>query len=148
MWESYKKGYKAYLQLEKSLSDNSVDAYLGDLEKLTQFLVHTGKLKTPAAVELNDLRDFIKWINELNIAAKSQARIISGIRSFYKYCIVENIVKSDPTVLLEPPKVQRKLPDVLSFEDIEKIIAQIDLSKPEGEEIRPFWKRCTVPVCG
>jgi integrase/recombinase XerD len=132
MWESYKKGYKAYLQLEKSLSDNSVDAYLGDLEKLTQFMVQTGNLKTPAAVELNDLRDFIKWINELNIAAKSQARIISGIRSFYKYCVVENIVKSDPTVLLEPPKVQRKLPDVLSFEDIEKIISQIDLSKPEG----------------
>jgi integrase/recombinase XerD len=132
MWEPYKKGYKAYLQLEKSLADNSVDAYLGDVEKLTQFLLQNQLLKTPAAVELNDLRDFIKWINELNIAAKSQARIISGIRSFYKYCILENIVKTDPTVLLEPPKVQRKLPDVLSFEDIEKIIAQIDLSKPEG----------------
>src|SRR5580700_7858879 len=146
MWESYKKGYTAYLQLEKSLADNSVDAYLADVEKLTQFLLHANLLKTPAAVELNDLRDFIKWLNELDIAAKSQARIISGIKSFYKYCIVENIVKTDPTVLLETPKLERKLPDVLSFEDIENIIAQIDLSKPEGGRNKAILE--TMYSCG
>ena len=129
MWEAYKKGYKSYLQLEKSLSDNSVDAYMLDVEKFTQFLLHANSMKTPAEIELKDLQHFIKWITELGISVKSQARIISGMRSFYKYCIIENIVKKDPTILLEAPKLQRKLPDVLSFEEIESIIAQIDLSK-------------------
>src|SRR5580704_17752653 len=132
MWEAYKQGYKSYLQLERSLSDNSVEAYLLDIEKLTQFLLHSNGLKSPGEIKLKDLKLFIKWISELGISDKSQARIISGIRSFYKYCNIENITADDPTVLLEAPKLQRKLPDVLSFEEIENIISQIDLSKAEG----------------
>lgn len=146
MWEAYKKGYKSYLQLEKSLSDNSVDAYMLDIEKFTQFLLHVNSMKTPAEIELKDLQHFIKWITELGIAVKSQARIISGMRSFYKYCIIENIVKKDPTVLLEAPKLQRKLPDVLSFEEIESIIAQIDLSKAEGGRNKAILE--TLYSCG
>ena len=124
MWETYKKGYKAWLQLEKSLSDNSVEAYLRDVDKLTQFLQDAGTLKTPAEIELKDLRHFLKWIGSFGMTASSQSRIISGIRSFYKYCSIENIVQQDPTILLEAPKLKRSLPDVLSFEEIENIISQ------------------------
>jgi len=132
MWESYKKGFKAYLQLERSLSDNSVEAYMRDIEKLTQYLQTAGTLKTPEQIRLNDLQHFIKWISELGMSATSQARIISGIKSFYKYCLIEHISKHDPTPLLEAPKLKKSLPDTLSFEEIENIMAQIDLSKPEG----------------
>ena len=132
MWEPYKKGFKAYLQLEKSLSDNSVEAYLRDIEKLTQYLEHTGTLKTPTEIKLADLQHFMKWISELGMSATSQARIISGVKSFYKYCLIEHISKNDPTTLLETPKLKRSLPDTLSFEEIEDMISRIDLSKPEG----------------
>ncbi len=132
MWESYKKGFKAYLQLEKSLADNSVEAYLRDLDKLTQYLQHSGELKTPAEIRLADLQQFINWIGGLGMSDTSQARIISGIKSFYKYCLLEKISAADPTTLLEAPKLKRALPDTLSFEEIESLIAQIDLSKPEG----------------
>jgi len=132
MWEPYKKGFKAYMQLERSLSDNSVEAYLNDVEKLTGFLQATNTLKTPSDVELKDLQAFIKWVAELGMTQTSQARIISGIRVFYKYCLLEDVTKKDPTVLLEAPKLKRMLPDFLSFDEIEKIIAQIDLSTPEG----------------
>jgi len=132
MWDAYKKGFKAYLQLEKSLSDNSVEAYIRDIEKLTQYLQEVSQLKNPDAIELKDLQQFLKWITEMGMTAASQARIISGIKSFYRYCLLENITKNDPTTLLEAPKLKRTLPDVLSFNEIEAIINQIDLSKPEG----------------
>src|SRR5438067_5600979 len=91
MWAPYKKGFKAWLQLERSLSDNSVEAYLRDIEKFTEFLQLTGTLKVPDNIELNDLQQFVKWIGDLEMTASSQARIISGLRSFYKYCLIENI---------------------------------------------------------
>jgi len=146
MWESYKKGFKAYLQLEKSLSDNSVEAYLRDIEKLTEHLQLVKNLKTPADVELKDLEKFLKWITELGMTPASQARIISGIRAFYKYCLLENIVTKDPTILLEAPKLKRSLPDILSFEEIENIISQIDLSKPEGGRNKAILE--TMYSCG
>src|ERR1700754_240629 len=132
MWEPYKKGYKAWLQLEKSLSENSIEAYLRDVDKLTQYLQASGSLKNPEAIELEDLHRFLQWIGELGLNATSQARILSGIRSFYKYCFIEQIVKKDPTTLLESPKLKRSLPDILSFDEIESIISHIDLSKTEG----------------
>jgi integrase/recombinase XerD len=146
MWETYKKGYKAWLQLEKSLSDNSVEAYLRDVEKLTQFLQDAGLMKSPSEIELKDLRQFIKWIGNFGMTASSQSRIISGIRSFYKYCAIENISRNDPTVLLETPKLKRSLPDILSFDEIEHIIAQIDLSKPEGGRNKAILE--TMYSCG
>ncbi len=132
MWQGYKKGFKAYLQLEKSLSDNSVDAYLHDVEKLTTWLQETGHQKTPAQLELKDLELFVRWVGELGMTAASQARMISGLKSFFKYCLLEEIVTIDPATLLEAPKLKRSLPDVLSFSEIEAIINKIDLSKPEG----------------
>src|SRR5882724_7999664 len=146
MWEPYKKGYKAWLQLEKSLSENSVEAYLRDIDKLTQFLQATQSLKTPEAVELKDLQAFLQWVGQLGLEPASQARILSGIRSFYKYCYIEQIVKKDPTTLLGSPKLKRSLPDILSFDEIEHIIAQIDLSKPEGGRNKAILE--TMYSCG
>lgn len=146
MWESYKRGFKVYLQLEKSLSDNSTEAYLRDLDKLVQFLEIKNIKKNPAAITLQDLQFFIQWIGELEMTATSQARIISGIRAFYRYCILEDIVQEDPTLLLEAPKTRRLLPDVLSFSEIESIIAQIDLSKPEGGRNKAILE--TLYSCG
>jgi len=146
MWEPYKKGFKAYLQLERSLSDNSVEAYMRDIQKLTEYLQESKHLKPPGEVELKDLEKFLKWISQLGMTAASQARIISGIRSFYKYCLLENIVSKDPALLLEAPKLKRSLPDVLSFEEIELIIAQIDLSKPEGGRNKAILE--TMYSCG
>ncbi|MBY0480371.1 MAG: tyrosine recombinase XerD [Chitinophagaceae bacterium] len=132
MWESYKKGFKSYLQLERSLSDHSVDAYLRDIEKLTQYLLIHNTVKNPAGIELKDLQHFVKWIAELGMSQTSQSRIISGIRSFYKYCLIEQICTLDPAYLLEAPKTKRKLPDTLSFEEIELVIAQVDQSTADG----------------
>lgn len=146
MWEPYKKGFKAYLQLEKSLSDNSVQAYGRDLELLTYFLQETSSEKSPATLDLKDLQRFLKWVNELGLSAASQARIISGIRAFYKYCLLEDIVKTDPTTLLEAPKLKRALPDTLSFEEIEQMIGAIDLSKPEGGRNKAILE--TMYSCG
>lgn len=146
MWEPYKKGFKAYLELEKSLSANSVNAYLRDIEHLTFFLQEKGSLKNPGEITLKDLQQFIKWIAELGMSDTSQARIISGIRAFYKYCLLEEITKTDPGILLEAPKLKRTLPDTLSFEEIEKIIAAIDLSKPEGSRNKAILE--TMYSCG
>ncbi|MBN8668165.1 MAG: site-specific tyrosine recombinase XerD [Chitinophagales bacterium] len=132
MWPSYKSGFKAYLQLEKSLADHSVAAYLHDLDKLTQYLETLPARPGPADITLKTLQGFVKWIAELGMTARSQARIISGIKAFYKYCLLENIVTKDPSTLLEAPKLKRSLPDTLSFEEIEQIILAIDLSKPGG----------------
>jgi integrase/recombinase XerD len=146
MWDAYKKGYKAWLQLEKSLSEHSVAAYLADLEKLTQFLELTNKSLSPEKIKLDDLQEFAAWIHELGMSATSQARIISGIRSFFGYSLSEQLVESDPTELLEAPKTRRKLPDTLSIEEIDNIIAAIDLSTPEGTRNKAIIE--TMYSCG
>ena len=146
MWQAYKKGFKAYLQLEKSLSDHSVEAYLHDIEKLTTWLSVTGHLITPQQVTLKNLEQFIRWISELGMTPGSQARIISGLKSFFKYCLVEQIITIDPSCLLESPKLKRTLPDILSFDEIEKIIGQLDLSKPEGGRNKAILE--TLYSCG
>lgn len=146
MWEPYKKGFKAWLQLEKSLADNSVEAYLHDIDKLTGYLQATNNLVTPQQLELKDLEKFIQWVSELGMTVASQSRIISGLRSFYAYCYMEQIVTINPTTLLETPKQKRALPDTLSFAEIESIIAQIDLSKPEGGRNKAILE--TLYSCG
>jgi integrase/recombinase XerD len=146
MWDSYKNGFKGYLQLERSLSDHSVEAYLHDIEKLTQFVLISQSAKAPAEIELKDLQLFVKWIHELGMSQTSQARIISGVRSFFKYCLIEQICSKDPTQLLEAPKTKRKLPDTLSFEEIELVIAQIDQSSPEGGRNKAILE--TMYSCG
>lgn len=146
MWDAYKKGYKAFLRLEKSLSDHSVEAYLRDVDKLTEFLLVSDSGRAPGSIELKDLQQFVKWIGELGMTATSQARIISGIRSFYKYLLTEQVVNIDPTALLETPRTKRALPDVLSFEEIEAIIGKIDHSKMEGGRNKAILE--TMYSCG
>lgn len=146
MWEIYLKGFKAYLQLERSLSGNSIEAYLRDVEKLVQYLQSASITLPPDQIELTHLQSCVQWIASLGMTATSQARIISGIKAFYKYLLLEDIVKIDPTQLLEAPKTKRQLPDVLSFEEIELIIAQIKTGTPEGARNRAILE--TMYSCG
>jgi len=118
--------------LERSLSENSIEAYSRDIEKLYQFTDIQSDMLNPENITLTHLRQFLVWASELGMIPSSQARILSGIKSFYKYLLTEDLVKSDPSELLESPKIQRKLPDTLSINDINKLIDAIDVSKPEG----------------
>ena len=131
-WSSYIKGFEAYLLLERSLSTNSVEAYKYDVDKLYQFVVVTNLNKQPEQMSLSDLEDFIHYINKIGIGEYTQARILSGVRAFYKFLLMEDIIDSDPTELLEGPKLKRKIPDVLSFEELKLIFDSIDLSDKDG----------------
>ncbi|RYY92155.1 MAG: tyrosine recombinase XerD, partial [Chitinophagaceae bacterium] len=146
MWVPYKKGFKAYLQLERSLSGNSVEAYLRDLGKLTAFLEMNGLSKAPSELQLADLQAFVKWIAELGATQSTQARVISGVRAFYKYCLLEDISRTDPTTLLEAPRLRRQLPDVLTLDEINDMLGHIDHSKPEGVRNRAILE--TMYSCG
>ena len=131
-WVSYIKGFKSYLQLEKSLSGNSVEAYLRDVEKFVRYMDMAELKLNVDEVTLGHLEGFIKWINEIGMDAHSQARIISGIRAFYKYLLMEDVLSVNPTELLLTPKLARKLPDTLSIDEINALIDTIDQSTPEG----------------
>ena len=146
MWEPYKKGFRDYLGLEKSLADHSISAYLSDLQKFTDYLQTHDIKKAPPQIELSDLQAFLKSIAELGLTKTSQARIISGLKAFYKYCLLEDITKKDPTTLLEAPKLMRLLPDVLHFDEIENMLAQIDMSTPEGHRNKALLE--TMYSCG
>lgn len=146
MWNVYLKGFSAYMQLERSLSANSVQAYIRDVEKLEQYLLANDKKISPEQVTLDDLQSCTQWIAQLGMTATSQARIISGIKAFYKYLLMEDLIKEDPTQLLEAPKIRRKLPDVLSFAEIENIIGQIKAGTPEGQRNRAILE--TMYSCG
>lgn len=123
--------YHIYLKLEKSLSSNTIEAYERDLQKLTLYLADAHIEPEKATIEI--LRDFIIEISSLGIHPRSQARILSSIKSFYHFLIYRNILDNDPTELLESPKIGLRLPEVLSLKEIDDIIAAIDLSKPEGQ---------------
>jgi integrase/recombinase XerD len=146
MWQSYLKGFSSYLQLERSLAKTSIDAYLHDIEKLIQFLQSKNVQPQPQDITTAQLREFIRWVSELGMTATSQARIISGIKAFYKYLIMEDLVQKNPASLLEAPKTSRKLPDVLDTREIDLMLAQIDRSKPEGERNRTMIE--TMFSCG
>ena len=146
MWESYKKGFLIHLQLEKSLSPNTIEAYSLDLGKLVQFIEIMQMKVSPNELKLADLQAYIKWIAELGMSERSQSRIISGIKAFYKYCLQEEIVRQDPTELLSAPKLKKALPDTLTFEEIEALIAKIDQSKPEGVRNKSMME--TLYSCG
>jgi integrase/recombinase XerD len=146
MWDAYKKGFRGYLQLEKSLADNSVEAYLQDIDKLTQFLVLNEVKASPTDITLTQLEGFLQWISELGMTATSQARIVSGLRSFYKYCTQEQITEKDPTALLETPKLKKKLPDVLSYSEIEAMMDKIEAGTPEGARNKAICE--TLYSCG
>jgi len=132
MWERDIKHFSNYLKLERSLSSNSIEAYVHDVELLHQFILLRHAQVTPVKVTSKYLQEFLQYINELGMSAHSQARILSGIKGFYKYLLFEEMIDKDPTALIEGPKLGRKLPDTLSYLEIEKLLQAIDLSKPEG----------------
>jgi len=131
-WNSSINGFKTYLQLEKSLSVNSIQAYIRDVNQLESYLKESEKRIAPDQLQLSDLQGFIKWIHELGMNERTQARTVSGIKAFYKYLLIEDLVSEDPTELLESPKSGRKLPEVLTVEEINLMLDAIDQSKPEG----------------
>ena len=131
-WETATKQFKNYLKLERSLASNSIQAYLADISKLIRFLEIKERDLSPLKVKQTDLVDFIEFINELGLSRYSQARIISGIKAFYKYLVYEDLITDDPSELIEGPKLGRKLPDTLSVHEIEALFEAIDHSKPEG----------------
>lgn len=136
MWEQQIRDFGHYLKLERSLSENSVECYLSDVTKLGQFIRITHKEITPSQVTAKNLRDFLEYITEIGLSAHSQARILSGLKSFYKYLMFEGVIERDPTALIEGPKLGRKLPDTLSYHEIEELLNAIDLSTPEGQRNR------------
>jgi integrase/recombinase XerD len=132
-WELDIKEFKSFLKLEKGLSENSVKAYENDLRKLFQYMEIIGVEKDLSSLDHLLLQGFIRWVNEIGLNARSQSRIISGIKSFYKYLLLEERIIIDPTLLLESPRIGRKLPVVLSISEIDLLISKIDLSKAEGQ---------------
>ncbi len=132
MWQSYIKGFTSYLKLERSLSGNSVDAYLSDIEKLVQYFQSVNLSPNLNEISTADLKAFISWLNELGMLASTQARVISGLKAFFNYLILEDIVVNNPMALIEAPKLSRKLPDTLNINEINQLIDAIDASKPEG----------------
>jgi integrase/recombinase XerD len=128
------KEYHIYLKLEKGLSENTIAAYMRDFAKLAAFLNDCGVKPEAATYEI--LRDFVIKISKLGVSIRTQARILSSIKQFYNFLIYKNIIENDPTELLDAPKIGLRLPEVLSIEEIDAIIAAIDLSKPEGHRNR------------
>jgi integrase/recombinase XerD len=143
-WESSIKGFKSYLQIERSLSDNSLQAYIRDIKKFANYAIplKLNELK----IQRENISDFLAELKDDGIAARSQARIISGIKAFYKYLIIEDYIKHDPTELIESPKVGFKLPDTLSLIEIDKLISAVDLSNKQGERNRAILE--TLYSCG
>ena len=131
-WQSYVRQFEGYLKLERSLAKNTVQAYLNDIGKLAQY----SEGHTPQTVDEVHLQNFLEWINSLGMTPHSQARMLSGIKSFYKFLMLEDIIKHDPTATLEGPKLGRKLPDTLGVHEIDELLAAIDLSTPEGQRNR------------
>lgn len=145
-WEESKKGYENYLKLEKSLSQNSISAYINDINKLVDFLADNKKRVSPEKVKLAHLKSFVEWLNERGVSPRTQARTISGIKSFFKYLLIEGKITSDPTALLESPKIGRKLPDILTMEEIDELIDAINLDKAEGQRNKAMLE--TLYSCG
>ena len=146
MWEAYIKGFKAYLQLERSMADNTVEAYLHDVALLADYFKFSNKGLAVQGIELNHLQQFLEYINELELSAGSQARVISGVKSFFRYLVLEEVIKKDPTELLEGPKLHRTLPDFLSIAEIDLLFSAIDHSTPEGQRNRAMLE--TLYSCG
>ncbi len=131
-WPSTINGFRSYLKLEKFLSPNSVEAYLQDMDKLQQFAVSLVPQRKPETIVEQDLKAFMQWVNELGMTPASQARILSGIKAFYKFMLMENLISHNPAELIESPRLQRKLPDTLNILEIDALIGAIDLSKADG----------------
>lgn len=145
-WPAALISFRAYLLLERSLSPHTLDAYLNDVKKFVRFLEIEQRNLPPLAVRPADLEQFILWINQLGLEASSQARLLAGLRAFYKFLLVEDLLDEDPTELLEGPRLRRKMPEVLSIHEIQRMLDAIDLSEPQGVRNRAMVE--TLYACG
>ncbi len=146
MWQSYIQGFRAWLQLEKSLSDASVLAYISDVEKLTQYLAMHELELLPSTTTARHIQDFLAWITAMGLQPSSHARVLSGLKQFFKYSVIEGLCTVDPTLLIAAPKLARKLPDVLHFTEIELMLQQLDMSTPDGTRNKAIIE--TLYSCG
>lgn len=146
IWQQAIKEFESFLRLEKSLSANSIEAYSTDINKLVSFLKLKKLNSGPGDINREILREFIIWVHELGMSPRSQSRVISGIKAFYKFLLLTDQIDKDPSELLESPKIGRKLPEVLSIIEIDKMLAAIDQSKPEGRRNRAMLE--TLYSCG
>lgn len=145
-WQKAEHGFSSYLKIEKSLSKNSVEAYLNDVAKLYDYVHNEKEDKSPSEVKYEDIRDFVQFSGSGNDSARTQARMISGIRAFFRYLLIEGEINENPCTLIEAPKLGLKLPRVLSVEEIDRIIAAIDLSKAGGHRNKAIIE--TLYSCG
>jgi integrase/recombinase XerD len=145
-WKQSFRNFETYLRLEKSLSNNSIEAYLNDVYKLERYFLERGQDLSPSAVRYSDLKLFLNWYSENNSNARTQSRVLSGIRAFYRFLLIEGEIEENPSSLMESPKIGLKLPEVLSVAEIDEIIQQIDLSKPEGHRNKAIIE--TLYGCG
>ena len=145
-WRQSFRNFDTYLRLEKSLSENSVEAYRNDVEKLERYFTETGKDIGPTEVTYKDLKAFLSWYGVDNHNTRTQSRTLSGIRAFFKYLLIEGEIDENPSSLIESPKTGLKLPEVLSVLEIDAMIEQIDLSKPEGHRNKAIIE--TLYGCG
>ncbi|RLE06021.1 MAG: site-specific tyrosine recombinase XerD [Bacteroidetes bacterium] len=145
-WQAVIKEYEGFLKLEKGLSSNSIEAYLSDIGKLEQFLELVQIEATPEELDRELLGNFLSWITEMGLSARSQARILSGIKAFYRYLLLEDRIEKDPTALLEGPRLGSKLPEVLTVAEIDLMLERIDLSKPQGRRNKAMLE--TLYSCG
>lgn len=145
-WETEIDEFRSYLKLEKGLSDNSINAYITDLNKLVRYLQDRGLEMEPDKVTLTELKGLMEWVSSRGISPRTQARIISGIKSFYKFLLIEEKIEKDPTALLEAPRIGRKLPEVMTVEEIDTIINAVDTKKPEGQRNKAILE--TLYSCG
>lgn len=145
-WKQSFRNFETYLRLEKSLSENSVDAYMNDVSKLEKYITENKTGVTPATVSYTDLKEFILWYGEDNKNSRTQSRVLSGIRAFYRFLLIEGEIEENPATLIESPKIGLKLPEILSVIEIDKMIDVIDLSKPEGHRNKAIIE--TLYGCG
>lgn len=145
-WKQSFRNFETYLRLEKSLSDNSIEAYLNDVFKLEKYFNEAGIDVSPACVTYPDLKSFLAWFGNRNQNTRTQSRVLSGIRAFYRFLLIEGEIEENPASLIESPKIGLKLPEVLSLEEIKSILAVIDLSKPEGHRNKAIIE--TLYGCG
>ncbi|MBF45906.1 MAG: tyrosine recombinase XerD [Flavobacteriales bacterium] len=145
-WKNNINGFRSYLMLERNLSENSIESYVRDVNKLVYFLEMNDNRVSVKKINTSDLTAFIRWVAEIGMSASSQSRIISGIKAFFRYLILENIISNDPSTLIEGPKKGLKIPETLSIEEIDQIINAIDLSHPQGQRNKAIIE--TLYGCG
>jgi integrase/recombinase XerD len=135
-WPAAVRSFRDYLLLERSMSPHTIEAYLNDVGRFVQWLELEGRVCPPLSVKPDDLTQFILWANRLGLEASTQSRLISGLRAFYKYLMVEDLLEEDPTELLESPRLRRKIPEVLSVHEVQTLLHAVDLSDPQGQRNR------------